>query len=218
MSERAFRHKAVGLVAAALLVPVAGCTGGGDDEDAKAGVGRACARGTYAWSGIEREQKLIALADPITVTKETDPISVHLKPVRGVSYKPHMTSTAAGARAADAIKALGRHLKTEEPLADPSESTVPDERGSYIEAPSSPKGSYYAWEHVELIEADFTYACPGSDAEPVKGHVLSWERTGSGFLPCGNPMIDEGSGKSGAAERIAVRETCPADSPAAKSA
>jgi hypothetical protein len=218
MREHTLRNTAAGLAAAALLVGAAGCTGAEDDKDAgnEKADAASCA---YTWSGIEREQKLTELADPIRLKEKTDSVSAELKPVKGVSYKPHMTSTAPGVRAADAIKALGLHLKTEEPLADPSESDVPDERGSYFETTAGDfAGSYYAWGYVDLVEADFTYTCAGRDTEPVKGHVLTWETIGSGFLTCGDPIDDADPASPDAAERSAARQTCPADSPAAKTA
>lgn len=220
MRERALRNTAAaGLAAAALLVGAAGCTGGGAGED-KRDKAATCTQGTYAWSGIEREQKLIELADPITLKTRTDSVSAELKPVNGVRYKPRMTSTAAGVRAADVIKALGRHLRTAEPLADPSESAVPDETGSLIEMNTGDlKGSYYAWSYIGLVEADFTYTCRGgADGEPVKGHVLTWDELGQGFLTCGDPVEDGDFASSGAAARSVARQTCPADSPAAKTA
>jgi hypothetical protein len=96
---------------------------------------------------------------------------------------------------------------------------VPEKTGEYFRMNAGDlKGSYYAWGSVALVEADFTYTCPGGGAEPVRGHVVSWETLGGGFLTCGDPMIDEGPSKSDAAARTAARETCPAGSPAAKSA
>jgi hypothetical protein len=130
-----------------------------------------------------------------------------------------MTSTAAGAHAAEAIKALGRHLGTEEPLADPTTAAEPDDSHLRFEATVGDlKGSYYAWSFIDLVEADFTYTCPGGAAKPVKGHVVTWDKNGSGFLSCGEPMSDEGPEKAGAAERAAARETCPAGSPAGETA
>ncbi|MFE9763282.1 hypothetical protein ACFYPC_01900 [Streptomyces sp. NPDC005808] len=217
MREHTFRNTAAGLVASALLVGAAGCTGGADATDRGNGNAEA-ASCAYAWSGIEREQKLTGLADPIRL-KKTDSVSVDLKPLRGVSYKPRMTSMAPGVRAADAIKALGRHLETAFPLADPSEPAVPSEVGEHFEAHMGDlQGAYYAWTYVDLVEADFTYTCRGAGAEPVEGHVLTWEKTGSGFLTCGDPIDVGDIASTGAPERIAARETCPADSPAAKTA
>ncbi|WP_405906792.1 hypothetical protein OG742_15335 [Streptomyces sp. NBC_00828] len=218
MRERALRNTAAGLAAAALLVGAAGCTSGGagDDKQDKAA---SCTQGTYTWSGIEREQKLTGLADPIRLKKKTDSVSVDLKPLRSVSYKPHMTSMAPGVRAADAIKALGRHLKAAQPLAAPSEPAVPSEVGEHFEAHTGDlQGAYYAWTYVDLVEADFTYTCRGGGTDPVTGHVLTWETTGTGFLTCGDPIDAADLASPDAAERSAARQTCPADSPAAKSA
>ncbi|MFJ2827650.1 hypothetical protein ACIPC1_08585 [Streptomyces sp. NPDC087263] len=218
MREHTRRNTAAGLAAAALFVAGTGCTSGADQKDRQDSA-VPCRQGTYAWSGIEREQKLTGLADPIRLTTKTDSVSVDLNPLRGVRYQPHMTSTAPGVRAADAIKALGRHLKTTVPLADPSEAAVPSELGEHFEAHTGHlQGAYYAWMYVDLVEADFTYTCRGGGPQPVKGHVLTWETTGSGFLTCGDPRDVGGFAPTGAAERTAARKLCPTDSPAAKSA
>ncbi|MFD6548803.1 hypothetical protein [Streptomyces sp. NPDC058398] len=219
MNRRALTNPAAGLAAVVLLLGTAACTGGTGGRDEKDQGAAACAHGTYAWSGVMREQKLTGLADPITLKKRTDSVSGVIKPLRGVSYKPHLTSTGPGVRAADAIKALGRHLGTDEPLADPSESAEPEETPTEFSYHLGDlKGSYYVWRAVALVEADFTYSCRGGAAEPVRGHVVTWETTGGGFLSCADRMIDEGPSKLGAAGRTAARRLCPAGSPAAKSA
>ncbi|MFF3614447.1 hypothetical protein [Streptomyces sp. NPDC002580] len=208
-----------GLAVGALLLGAAACTGGGDGGDEKDRKAVPCAHGTYAWSRVTREQKLTGLADPITLKKKTDSVSVPIKPVKGVGYKPHVTATGLGVRAADAIKALGRHLGTEEPLADPSESKVPEETSNTFEAHTGDlKGSYYAWRSVALVEADFTYTCSDHGPEPVKGHAVTWETVGGGFLTCDDPVHEEDPSRPDAAMRTAARENCPPGSRAAKSA
>ncbi|MEV7342658.1 hypothetical protein [Streptomyces sp. NPDC093544] len=219
MRERVLGNTVVVLATTALLVGAVGCTGAEDDKDGGKEKAEAVSC-TYAWSDIEREQKLTGLSDPITLKKKTDSVSAPIASINGVHYKPHMTSTAPGVRAADAIKALGRHLRTAEPLADPSEAAVPDETGAGYELHAGNlQGSYYAWTYVGLVEADFTYSCAGDgDVEPVKGHVLTWDGVGQGFLSCGDPVEDGDLGTPDAAARSAARKLCPADSPAAKTA
>ncbi|WP_328448625.1 hypothetical protein OG780_15565 [Streptomyces sp. NBC_00386] len=219
MNRRALTNPAAGLAAGILLLGTAACTGGTEGRDEKDHRAAACTHGTYVWSGVVREQKLTGLADPITLKRKTDSVSGVIKPLKGVSYKPHMTSTGPGARAAEAIKALGRHLGTDQPLAGPSEPAEPEVTPSEFSYDLGDlKGSYYAWNSVALVEADFTYTCRGGAAEPVRGHVVTWETVGGGFLSCAERMIDEGPAKAGAAERTAARTLCPAGSPAAKSA
>jgi hypothetical protein len=52
----------------------------------------------------------------------------------------------------------------------------------------------------------------------AEGHVVTWDKNGSGFLSCGETMSDDGPEKAGAAERAAARETCPAGSSAGETA
>ncbi|MFC9848748.1 hypothetical protein ACFWFF_37010 [Streptomyces sp. NPDC060223] len=213
MRGHTLRNTAAGFTVVALFVVGTGCTSGGNVKADAA----SCA---YAWSGIEREQKLTGLSEPITLKRKADSVSVPIDSINGVHYEPRMTFTAPGVRAADAIKALGRHLGTTEPLADPSEGAVPEETGMYYELHAGNlQGSYYAWTYVDLVEADFTYNCAGAgDTEPVGGHVLTWDRVGQGFLSCGDPVEDGDLGTPEAATRIAALKLCPADSPAAKTA
>ncbi|MEU5394328.1 hypothetical protein ACFYQT_21510 [Streptomyces tibetensis] len=197
-----------GLVAGVLVTGAAACSGGsGGDGNGRA---EACAEGTYAWSGVRREQRLTALSDPIWFKKKTDSYTSRLEPVGDRVYRPSVTGAPEGVGAAGVIKALGRHLKTEEPLAGPSEEEVP-ERDHYFEVETGDlKGAYYAWGYVELVTADFTYTC-GND-EPVQGRVRTWEGTGSGFMPCSEEPSE------GVAGRAAAGELCPADSRAARAA
>ncbi|MFI0963177.1 hypothetical protein ACH4S8_17505 [Streptomyces sp. NPDC021080] len=218
MNRRTPTDTAAGIAAAVLLLGTAACTGGTGGRDEKEHKAAVCAHGTYAWSDVVRGYKLTGLADPITLKKKTHSVTGRIKPLRGVSYKPHMTSSAPGVLAADAIEALGRHLGTEEPLAGPSESAEPEETPTEFRHEGGDfKGSYYAWNSVALVEADFTYTCRGG-AEPVRGHVVTWETVGGGFLSCADPIGDDAPWKADTAARAAARTLCPAGSPAARSA
>ncbi|MFC8515970.1 hypothetical protein [Streptomyces sp. NPDC057257] len=198
---------AAGLVAVALAAGLTACTGGdkSDDEGAKA-----CSKGTYAWSGIRHTETLDALADPIFFKKKTASYTSHLKPVGDTVYRPTVTSVPSGASAAGVIKALGAHLKVEEPLAGPSETDEPEDDHYFEMNVGDLKGAYYAWGWISLVDADFTYSC-GSD-EPVKGHVRTWTTTGSGFMSCADDPAPQETG------RAAARKTCPEGSKAAKAA
>ncbi|MFB7330822.1 hypothetical protein ACFC00_04170 [Streptomyces adustus] len=219
MGRGTVTNTATGLAAAVLLLGTTASADGTGDRGEKGDVAAACAHGTYAWSGILREEKLTGLADPIRLKKKTDSVSGLIKPLKGVSYKPHVTATGPGVHAADAIKALGRYLGTDEPLADPAEPAEPDEFPIHFDyAMGDLEGSYYLWNAVDLIEADFTYTCQGGGAKPVKGYVVTWETTGGGFMPCADRVTDNPLKRPDAAARTAARTLCPADSPAAKSA
>ncbi|MBB6420575.1 hypothetical protein [Streptomyces sp. AK010] len=195
-----------GVVMGVLVTGLTACTGAGDDRDGKA---VACADGAYAWSGVRREERLTELSDPIMFKKKTSTYTSRLKPLDDTVYRPSVTGTPDGVGAAGVIKALGKHLKVEEPLAGPSETEIP-EQGHYFEvATGGLEGAYYSWGYTKLVTADFTYTC--GDSEPVKGHVRTWEGTGSGFMPCSEPP-------EGVAGRAAAGELCPADSRAARAA
>ncbi|MFJ3644234.1 hypothetical protein ACIPRD_31450 [Streptomyces sp. NPDC090108] len=218
MHGRALTNTAAGLAAAALLLGAVACAGGSGGQEDNGRNAAACAKGTYAWSGVVREQRLTGLADPITLKKGTDSVSGLIRPLKGVAYKPHVTSTGPEVRAADAIKALGRHLGTEEPLGAPSESAEPEKTPTHFDYDIGDlAGSYYAWNSVGLVQADFTYTCPGGADKPAGGHVVSWETVGGGFQSCADDVPTDPSGKTDAAARAAARKLCPAGSRAARS-
>ncbi|MFJ5996438.1 hypothetical protein [Streptomyces sp. NPDC092370] len=200
------RYCTAGLIAGALVTGLTACTGdaGGD------GKAEACTNGTYAWSGVRRTEKLTEMSDPITFKKRTASYSARLKPVDDKVYRPSVTGAPRGIGAAAVITALGTHLAVEEPLAGPSEKEPP-EVGHYFEAATGDlKGDYYSWGYIKMVTADFAYTC--GNGEPVKGQVLTWEGTGSGFMPCSEELPE------GVGARAAARALCPADSRAARAA
>jgi hypothetical protein len=139
---------------------------------------------------VRRSEELTELADPIRLEKRTASYSARLKPVDDTGGRPTVNGTPQGVRAADVIKALGKSLRLEEPLAGPNERDVPERgQGHAFEAATGDlKGASYAWGYRRAVEADFTYTC-GSDA-PAEGHVRTWEGTGTGFLPCSSGPPD----------------------------
>ncbi|MFH9010279.1 hypothetical protein ACH4C6_02800 [Streptomyces sp. NPDC017943] len=196
------------LVAGLLATGTAGCApdGGGGRED-RAGT---CAEGTYTWSGVRREQRLTALSDPIRFTEEPDTYSLRLEAVGDTVYRPSVTGTPRGTDAAGVIKELGRHLKTEGPLAGPSRTERPAEDHFVEYRNGLGRGAYYAWAQLDLVDADFTRTC--GDGEPARGHVRTWEGSGAALLPCSAEPPDEAAG------RIAAQRRCPAGSEAAEGA
>lgn len=202
---------AAGLAAVALAAGLTACTGGsGDGKKDDPASAKACTNGTYAWSDVRRSEKLAELADPIDIPKKVDQYRAELEPVGDNRYRPAVTGAPKGVGAVRVIKALGKHLKTEERLAYPSEPAV-DEIGHYIEnATGDIEGSYFAWSSIDLVEAGFTYTCEGS--EPVKGHVVSYENSASGFWDCADEPV------GGKAALDAARLSCPEGSRAAQAA
>ncbi|BBC33218.1 hypothetical protein SGFS_045120 [Streptomyces graminofaciens] len=199
-----------GLATVALAAGLTACTGGSDDGEDKAASMKACTAGTYAWSGIRQWEELAELADPINITKKTAFYEAKLKPVGDNRYRPKVTGAPKGVGTDAVIKALGKHLKTEERLAYPSEPAVPETAHVFENGTGDLKGSYFAWSSVELVEADFTYTCEGS--EPVKGHVVSYKSSPTGWWDCS----DEPAG--GEAALKAARLSCPDGSRAARAA
>lgn len=198
---------AAGLVAVTLTASLTACTSGESTEGEGA---KACSKGTYAWSGVRHTEQLTALAAPVSFAKTTKSYRAHLKPVGDAVHRPTVTGAPAGVGAAEVIRALGAHLKVSEPLAGPSE-TADAEADHYFEAAAGDlKGAYYSWSWAGLVDADFTYTC--GSAAPVKGHVRTWDKTGSGFLSCSSGPADRASG------RTAARESCPEGSKATKDA
>ncbi|MBK3578793.1 hypothetical protein JHN63_34345 [Streptomyces sp. MBT65] len=179
----------------------AGCGAvAGDDGLAAAGAAMICAHGTYQWSGIQQRQKLTALGDPVTLPKGTGHYESSLEPVDDTVHRVTVSHVPRGVGAARVIVALGDRLKTDEPLADPTEVMRP-ERSQYVLDTGDLEGPYYSWGSIGLVEADFTYTC-GYNA-PARGHVLTWETVGEGFLPCSQPSDDD-------AGRTAGLRLCPA--------
>ncbi|MFD9934061.1 hypothetical protein ACFWZ6_13090 [Streptomyces massasporeus] len=204
MRGTARRLSGTALVTVVLSAGLAACTDG-EGESA-----RSCTGGTYAWSDVRRSEELTELAAPIRLEKRTASYSARLKPVGDTGVRPTVNGAPQGGRDADVIKALGKHLRVGEPLAGPSERDVPEEGlGHVFEAATGDlKGAYYAWAYRKAVEADFAYTC-GSNAS-VKGHVRTWEETGTGFLACSSGPSELISG------RQAARERCPEGSEAAE--
>ncbi|MDX2525938.1 hypothetical protein [Streptomyces europaeiscabiei] len=210
--------------AAALVVAVGAtaCTGDSGDGAARDdGRARAasCTDGEYAWSGVRHRTKLTALGEPVTFAKGTDSYATRLEPLDADTvHRPTVSGVPAGVAPARVIKALGAHLKVEQPLTGPSEEERPEEERPEEERPEEAvfgrhagelEGAYYLWNRIGFVDADFGYTC--GDAEPVRGHVHTWETVGKGFLSCDTPP-------EGAAGRAAAEELCPAGSRAAKAA
>ncbi|MFI8191021.1 hypothetical protein ACIF8T_19765 [Streptomyces sp. NPDC085946] len=196
------RSGTAGLLTAVLLAGLSGCTG-------EAGDAAACTDGTYAWSGVRRTQQLTALTDPLVFETRTDSYSAALKPFGDTVHRPRVTGAPRGVGAAAVIEALGRRVRAEVPLAGPGETDRPEDDHYFEVATGDLEGAYYGWGSIDLVEAAFTYTCPG--AEPARGHVRTWEHTGSGFLSCSEP-----SGEP--AGRAAALRRCPAGSVAAEDA
>ncbi|MFE2418462.1 hypothetical protein [Streptomyces hokutonensis] len=181
-----------------VMLGTAGCGAAAtDDGRAAAGAATICTHGTYTWSGVRHEERLTGLPDRITYTDGGYQGTV--EPVSDTVYRPTVTHPPKGVAPARVIKALGTHLKTEDPLAGPSE-TAGHEETDFFDVLVGPRQPYYTWESIGLVEADFTYSCGLNP--PVRGHVHTWDTYGGGFIPCSEPP-------ESAAAQAAASKLCP---------
>ncbi|SEE42152.1 hypothetical protein SAMN05216489_06553 [Streptomyces sp. 3213] len=188
-------------MAVVVMLGTAGCGAvATDDGRAAAGAAMICTHGTYAWSGIRHVERLTGLPDRITYADGG--YQGVIEPVSDTVYRPTVTQAPEGVGPARVIKALGAHLKTDEPLAGPSETAGGEETDLFNEIGGS-RQPYYTWESINLVEADFTYTCGLNP--PVHGHVHTWDTFGGGFLPCSEPS-------EGAPAKVAAARLCPAGS------
>ncbi|WP_329335116.1 hypothetical protein OG866_15345 [Streptomyces sp. NBC_00663] len=192
-----------GAAAVALAAGLTGCGGGTDD---KAG---GCTDGTFAWSGVRHTEKVTHLAEPITIEKRTASYKADLDVIDTVVYHQTISPRPEGASSSDVLASLGTYLKADEPLGGGRGQVDTRIGAGYEEGTGLEKGSYYAWSYLNLVDADFTYTC--GDGEPVKGHVRTWDKTGSDFRSCAEKAPSE-SGREAAARR------CPTGSKAAEAA
>ncbi|MDX3129141.1 hypothetical protein PV367_04835 [Streptomyces europaeiscabiei] len=212
MYDSVRRSCAVSAVVWVVALGATACTedsGDGATRDDGRARAASCTDGEYAWSGVRHRTKLTALGEPVTFAKGTDSYRTRLEPLDADTvHRPTVSGVPAGVAPARVIKALGAHLKVEEPLAGPSEEERPEESVFGWHA-GELEGAYYLWNQIGFVDADFSYTC--GDAEPVRGHVHTWETVGKGFLSCDTTP-------DGAAGRAAAEELCPAGSRAAKAA
>ncbi|MEU6378209.1 hypothetical protein [Streptomyces sp. NPDC046909] len=194
------------VVGAALVALAAGLTACSGDSDARAG---ACADGTFSWSGVQRTQKVLKLADPITIARTTASYNAKLQVVDTVVYHQTVSPVPPGAGSTGVLDSLAGHLGVDESLGGSRGRVDSRYEGTYVEGTGLEKGAYYAWSYIDLVDADFTYTC--EDGEPVKGHVRSWDEIGSDLRSCAEPAPSE-SGREAAAR------SCPTGSRAAKAA
>ncbi|PWI17840.1 hypothetical protein DI272_29525 [Streptomyces sp. Act143] len=192
---------------AAAVVLAAGLTGCGGGSEDMAGT---CADGTFTWSNVTRTEKLTHLADPIMIKKRAGSFKALLRGVDTIRYSTAVSPVPGGVGRSGVLDALGKHLKADGPLGDAADRPDPRFDTSYEANADDLLGAYYAWNHIKLVDADFTYTCESGG--PVEGHVRTWEGTGGGFLSCA-----EAPQRSTAAHEAAVR-TCPTGSRAAGAA
>lgn len=119
MYDSVRRSCAVSAVVWVVALGATACTGdSGDGATRDDGRARAasCTDGEYAWSGVRHRTKLTALGEPVTFAKGTDSYRTRLEPLDADTvHRPTVSGVPAGVAPARVIKALGAHLKVEEP-------------------------------------------------------------------------------------------------------
>ncbi|MFD4476999.1 hypothetical protein ACFWPU_12925 [Streptomyces sp. NPDC058471] len=205
--KRTLAANAAIAAAATLLAGLTACTS--DEGGDKRATPRTCKGGTYTWSDVRQKSTLTGLAKPVAFKRKVSSYSAEIDPLKGARRSVSFTTLSEGIDAKTAIASLGRHLRSEEPLAPLGEET--GDKGSVIEDATGDigPGAYFAWSYADVVEANFTYRC--GDAEPARGHVATWGSVGTGFLPCAQRNED-----ADAAALAAARERCPEGSLAAE--
>ncbi|MGH4034029.1 hypothetical protein ACQB60_34430 [Actinomycetota bacterium Odt1-20B] len=194
--------------AVALLVTgTAACTFGGREASSTE-----CKSGTYTWSDVQRKDTLTGLAKPIRFKKKASHYVADIKPLPRGHHQVTFTAETSGPEAKGALKSLGRQLKLDGKLASLGEEVGHSAVGFEDESDSTLKGAYYAWSSADIVKAEFSYRCNG--AQPVHGSVLTWESSGTGFLPCTDRQEEDEEADKAAL--TAARERCPQGSPAAE--
>ncbi|MFJ6565981.1 hypothetical protein ACIQNU_01040 [Streptomyces sp. NPDC091292] len=203
--------------AVAVWAGATGCTIGG--EDAVAGSGDPsreairCDASGFTWGEPKREVELTGVSDLIQYSGKGEMTA----DVRGGErhYTPNVSGTSARLSAAQVIKALGAHLKTDEPLAAPGDVANPDTMTEFHSSGGHPRGAYYSWSSVSLVSADFTHPCASG-----KGRVVTWEGTGTGLLSCADRITwTTGDEEDRAGARViheAAVKVCPKGSAATR--
>ncbi|MEV0111719.1 hypothetical protein AB0H77_00490 [Streptomyces sp. NPDC050844] len=200
------RNLSVGVTAAALLATLTACS---SDETPRTPT--ACEGGTYTWSDVRQRSTLTGLAEPVTIKGNVSSRAADIDPLKGARRSVTFTTLDEGPDAKAAIKSLGRHIGSDEPLAPLGEEI--GDKGFFIEDASggTRPGTYFASSYADVVEANFTYRC--GDAEPARGHLVTWGSVGTGLLPCARRQ--EGAD---AAALAAARKRCPQGSPATEKA
>jgi hypothetical protein len=227
MRGTARRTWAAGVVAVVLGAGLVGCTegGGGDggspDRSGTATAGaRACADGTFTWSGVTRRDRLTGVSEVQRTGDGGGTLENRLERV----YMPGPSVEAAGpaVSAAEVLYSLGRkvgeidsdaptlakdHSGTTYSFADPK-ATAPALDSGFSRVDEA--GLFVTYSGVREVAGDFRYSCPGG--RPTTGHARNDTGHLNGILSC-----DETVGKNALALQ-AARRSCAAGSAATKHA
>ncbi|MFE6161872.1 hypothetical protein ACFQ7F_23515 [Streptomyces sp. NPDC056486] len=191
--------------AAMLFAGLTACTSDGAEKHPAP---HACKGGTYSWSDVRQKSTLTGLAKPVTVQRKASSYTADIDPLKGARRTVTFTTLSEGLEAKTAITSLGKHIGSRQPLA-PLGEEIGDKPLTIEDASGDMRpGAYFAWSYADVVEANFAYRC--GDADPARGHIVTWSGTGISYLPCFRR-----NGDADAASLAAALKSCPRGSPAA---
>ncbi|PAZ11627.1 hypothetical protein CLM62_33980 [Streptomyces sp. SA15] len=223
MAQRAW---VAGLAMVALAAGLVACTGGEGKVDSrssgksdKAAVAKACADGTYAWSGVKKTDKLTGVSGVESLGDGGGKLTERLE--RVYTPQPSVRTSGPAVSAAEVLFSLGKKIGEIESEA----RTLAEADGDtwsftdvHVEAPAindgktevDGAGEFVRFAGVREVAGDFSYVCPGG--KTTTGHARTWQVDITGIADC-----DESVGDSDLA-REAARRACEEGSPATRDA
>ncbi|MFE0253625.1 hypothetical protein [Streptomyces sp. NPDC059010] len=199
----AIRACTTGLAVAVLAVGLTACTGDGKDEPKSTGksakaVVKACADGTFTWTGVKKRDRLTGVSEARRVGADGT-FDVQLERV----YTPKPTVRAAGPAVspAEVLFSLGKRIGEIDSDA-PTLAEVDGDTYSFTDvhlaAPDLDSGLSKVTGPGELVEyvgvreweGDFRYTCSG--AETTTGHARNWTLDMAGVLSCDESVDGDG--------------------------
>jgi hypothetical protein len=199
--DTARRFWAAGSAMAVVVAGLAGCTDGDDDGAVKSGgrtgeaVVRACAGGTFTWSGVTSTDRLTGVSEPQRIGGGGGRLTHRMEGV----YTPTPSVTAEGhaVSAAEVLYSLGRkigEIDSDAPtlaeddsgttyvFADPkAKAPGLDSRASRVDG----SGEFVTYAGVRQVTGDFRYSCAdGTTTGHARNHTVDLQ----GVLACDEPV------------------------------
>ncbi|RPF36007.1 hypothetical protein [Streptomyces sp. TLI_185] len=210
------------LTAVTVAVGLAGCTGGGHGDKAATSsapaVPKACANGTFTWSGVKKADRLTGVSAPEHSGGRTIRTTNLIEPV--YTPKPVVRTEGPALSSAEILFSLGKKIGE----IDSDAATLADVNGDtwaftdvHQKAPDlhnrlskvSGPGETVQYAGVREWEGDFRYTCSGGRA--TTGHARNWTVDMQGVLSCDESVDNRMA-------RQAARLSCGAGSPATRNA
>ncbi|MER5446182.1 hypothetical protein ABT052_13430 [Streptomyces sp. NPDC002766] len=217
---------AAGLTVVALAAGLTACTGDGAAHDGRTGgavtkaVVKACADGTFTWSGIKRTDELTGVSEPEVLGAGGGPLTHTVR--RVFTPRPSVRVTGPAVSAAEVLFSLGKRIgeidSDARTLARDGDGTTYTFTDVHTKAPKlghrvtriDGAGHIVQYAGVRMAEGDFRYSCPGG--RTTSGHARNWTVDMAGTLDC-----QESVGHSALARR-AARRACEPGSRAVRDA